>query len=155
MKNGIAAGAAVAYDEEGNEIASAGKFLRNVTTPIAEYTALTVGLGLARTLGATHVYAFGDAELIVRQVDGRYRCKDQRLAAMRDMVHLLAHDFEECKIMELPKAGPKNKRRHLNQRADELAAKCRDAGHDFEEVMSMLPRTGSPIPAEGTLPAPG
>lgn len=133
MKRGIAAGAAVLYDEYGVELATDSHLLRGCTTPAAEYTALHVALRLAAAhVGAevarTHLTVLGDAELIVRQVDGRYKARDPRMLAMRDMAHLLMRLFASCEVRELPKSGPLMKRRYGNQRADELAGECLEAG---------------------------
>lgn len=130
---GIAAGAAVLYDEQGNELATRTQFLERVTTPVAEYTALHLGLALAAEyagaeVGQTHVLALGDAELIVRHVDGRYRCTKPHLQAMLAMVKLLMRPFASCEVREFPKAGPQNKRRWGNERADQLASECMEAG---------------------------
>lgn len=136
MKKQIAAGAAVLYDEAGHEVACRAKFLERVTTPIAEYTALTVGLQLAAeyaglTASQTNLLALGDAELIVRHVDGRYVCRKAELQAMLGMVWLLMEPFGQCEVKELPKAGPRHRRRYLNERADALAGECMSAGHDL------------------------
>lgn len=125
--HGIAAGAAVVLDEEGNELGTDAHLLRQTTTPVAEYTGLIVGLQLAERLGATHVLALGDAELIVRHVNGVYQCHKPHLRSMLDLVHLLMARFEECEVREFPKAGPKHKRRFGNARADQLANECMDA----------------------------
>lgn len=125
-KIGVYAGAAVAYDDDGVELATRAQLMRDVTVPIAEYTGLILGLNLARELEATHVDVLGDAELIVRQVDGRYACRNARLRPLLAMVKLLMEPFEECRVREFPKAGPKMKRRWGNERADQLANECMD-----------------------------
>lgn len=132
LSKGIAAGAAVIFDEHGNELGTQTQLLRGVTTPIAEYTGLHIGLQLAaRTAGlwtpVSHVTVWGDAELIVRQVDGRYQCRKPALKAMLDMAHLLMQPFASCQVKEFPKAGPHRKRRWGNERADQLAGECMDA----------------------------
>lgn len=129
MKRGLAAGAAVLYDDAGTELAVDSHLLRDCTTPVAEYVGMHLALRLAAAhagadVASAHLTVLGDAELVVRQVDGRYRALDPRLAAMRDLAHLLMRPFASAVVRELPKAGPKNKRRFGNQRADELAGQC-------------------------------
>ena len=140
VARGIAAGGAVVYDEKGAELAARGVFLRGRTTPEAEYAGLITGLEVALELGATHIICLGDAELIVRQVDGRYACRKPHLKVLLDRVIRLGGQFELATIRELPKAGPKMKRRHGNVRADALAGMAMDAGHDIIVVgESVLP----------------
>lgn len=127
----VAAGAAIVYDQSGNELGRRAKFLKGVTTPIAEYTGLITGLALAQELGATHVVAWMDAELIVRQVDGRYRCQHPRLRPMLGLVRAHMARFESAEVRELPRAGPKMKRRHANADADALATECMTAKEDL------------------------
>lgn len=133
MSKNIAAGAAVLFDDQGNELAHRTQFLTHVTTPVAEYTALILGLALAAEhagaeVAQTDVLALGDAELIVRHVDGRYQCKKVHLKPLLGMVRLWSQMFASCEVREFPKAGPKNKRRFGNARADRLASECMDAG---------------------------
>lgn len=133
MKHGIAAGAAVAYTEDGVELARRAVFLVDATTPIAEYTGLIVGLQLASELRATRVKAWGDAELIVRHVDGRYRCRSESLRGPLELVWRLMASFESCEVLEFPKAGPQLKRRHSNVAADALAARAMELRSNIYE----------------------
>lgn len=131
LSKGIAAGAAVLFDEHGTELATASQPLRGVATPVAEYTGLHLALQLAAAhagpqAAQTTLLVLGDAELIVRQVDGRYRCNKPHLLVMRDMAHLLMRPFAACEVREFPRAGPQRKRRWGNERADQLAGICMD-----------------------------
>jgi len=126
-----AAGAAIVYDEAGTELGRRAKFLQGVTTPIAEYTGLLVGLQLAMELGATSVTAWMDAELVVRHVDGRYRCQNARLRPMLGLVKAHMARFDHAEVRELPRAGPRMKRRHANADADALATECMTARMDL------------------------
>lgn len=136
IAKGIAAGAAVLYDETGSELATRAIFLTRVTTPIAEYTALHTALRLAAEYAGARadqvdLLALGDAELIVRHVDGRYACRQPHLQPMLKLAHMLMQPFGRCEVREFPKAGPQMKRRYGNERADELAGACMQAGHDL------------------------
>lgn len=146
MKKGHAAGGAVALDADGNELAYRATFLHNATTPMAEYVALLTGLDLARQLGATEVKAWGDAELIIRHVDGRYRCRDPRLQGLLALVRQRMKGFPACTVQELPKAGPKMKRRWGNQRADAIAGECMQLQRDMSSLPAQI-RTSEEIHA--------
>ena len=45
----------------------------------AEYEALVVGLDLARATRATSVVIYCDSQVITNQVNGDYKCKDEKM----------------------------------------------------------------------------
>lgn len=128
------AGAAVAYDEHGVELARRARYLgdASTTTNIAEYNGLLLALGLARDLGATDVEVLGDSELVVRQFNGLYACRRDYLKVLLCEARAAAEALR-CPVLvrELPKAGPTNRRRHGNVEADALAGECRRARRDL------------------------
>jgi ribonuclease HI len=124
---GVAAGAAVAYDEHGNELATRSQILHRTTTPVAEYWGLILALQLAHELGGTDVTILGDAELIVRQVDGRYACRQAHLRPLLENVRGWMATIPRVEVREFPKAGPRHKRRHGNVHADRLCNEAMDA----------------------------
>lgn len=137
-----AAGAAVAYNEDGHILRKYASFMEgeHCTVNTAEYCGLLVGLQLAYQLGASHVRVLGDSELIVRQFNGIYQCRKDHLQPWLELVRERASWFESCVVEELPKAGKKNKRRHGNVVADALATKCMKAGRDLDERMAVPPQ---------------
>jgi ribonuclease HI len=56
--------------------------LGETTNNVAEYRALLLGLERARALGATEVDVVMDAELVVNQLNGRYRVRSAELAPL-------------------------------------------------------------------------
>lgn len=136
MKRHRGAGGAVAYLPDGQEIGYRCLFITDLSTPAAEYTGLIMALMLAQQLEATSVKIWGDAELICRQVQpqkdnphgGTYACRDTTLQPYLALVKRLMSGFEHADVFELPKAGEKMKRRHNNQRADEIAGDCQESG---------------------------
>ncbi len=128
------AGAAVAYDKDGNELGRRARYLRdtNTTVNIAEYTGLCLALELARDLGADDVEVLGDSELICRQFTGAYACRNDVLKHLLAKVRFIARTMPaNVVVRELPKAGPKRKRRFGNVEADALASECRRAQRDI------------------------
>ena len=141
MKRDIGAGAGVVYLPDGAEIAHAAQFLRHATTPIAEYTALICALNLALELGATEITCWGDAESVCRQIQdqkdnphGSYAVRVPTLIPLNGMAKLLMSRFDRADVFELPRAGPKNKRRHNNVRADEIANESRETASSFKRI---------------------
>ena len=59
-----------------------------------------------------------DSELIVRQLEGRYRVKDPKLKPMFEEVKTLMASFESCRAIHVPRSE--------NKRADELANEAID-----------------------------
>ncbi len=128
------AGAAVAYDKDGNELGRRARYLRdtNTTVNIAEYTGLALALGLARDLGATDVKVLGDSELVVRQYNGIYACRREYLQILLTEVRKIARELCCPVVVDvLPKAGPDRRRRFGNVEADALASECRRAKRDI------------------------
>ena len=83
------------------------------TNNVAEYRALLLALERARALGCTEVEVYSDSELLVRQLQGRYRVKHPALrelfAAARDRIA----GFRRFGITHVP--------REENAEADALA----------------------------------
>jgi ribonuclease HI len=84
-----------------------------VTNNIAEYEALLLGLNAAKEKGIRKLQAFGDADLIIQQVNKSFQAKHVRLKAYRDEVLEAIKSFADFKITFVPRA--------LNEVADSLA----------------------------------
>ena len=76
---GPAAIAAVVRGPDGEVLEEAGEAIGEATNNVAEYRALLLGIEQARAHGAGEVKLLGDSELVVRQVQGRYKVKDANL----------------------------------------------------------------------------
>ena len=60
-------------DETGEPLERIARYLGRATNNTAEYQALLIALGRARDAGVRHLKVFSDSELLVNQVNGRYR----------------------------------------------------------------------------------
>ena len=69
----------VLKDENGTLIDSQFGFIGTATNNIAEYTALLACLKLAQKHGCTNLVVHSDSELMVRQLNGKYKVKDAGL----------------------------------------------------------------------------
>jgi ribonuclease HI len=76
---GPAAIGAVVRDADGKVVQERGERIGQATNNVAEYRALLLGIELAAALDAEELELVGDSELIVRQVEGRYKVKDATL----------------------------------------------------------------------------
>jgi ribonuclease HI len=84
-----------------------------VTNNIAEYEALLLGLNAAKEKGIRKLQVFGDADLIIQQVNKSFQAKHVRLKAYRDEVLEVIKSFADFKITFVPRA--------MNEVADSLA----------------------------------
>ena len=76
---GPAAAGVVLADEDGQTLFEGGYYLGRATNNVAEYSALIHGLRQAAKLGAVQVRVVSDSELLVRQMNGQYRVKNEGL----------------------------------------------------------------------------
>ncbi len=76
---GEAGAGAVVCDPAGGELAARSAYLGQCTNNVAEYRALLLGLDEARRLGCRELDISLDSELIVRQLQGRYKVKHEAL----------------------------------------------------------------------------
>ena len=110
---GPAAIGATIKDEQGRMLATISRSIGRATNNQAEYKAVVAALEKAIELGAQQVELNLDSELVVRQVTGRYRVKNQALQPLFGKVNKLLGSLEGFKIKHVP--------RRQNKEADRLA----------------------------------
>ena len=113
---------AVIYDDSGREAHTVSRRIGRATNNEAEYQAAIAGLEAALALGARQVELRMDSELVVRQLDARYKVRNPRLARLFGRVKDLQWRFESFRAMSIP--------REQNRRADQLANHALDRGID-------------------------
>lgn len=69
----------VLCDPAGHEVEAAGEFLGVCTNNVAEYRSLIAGLGAAARHGVRTLVVRMDSELVVRQMQGQYKVKNEGL----------------------------------------------------------------------------
>ena len=77
-------------DGSGAIIWAGGDFLGHLSNSVAEYRALILGLKQARMRGIEHLTIYGDSQLVVRQVKGRYAVKEHLKPLHAEAKELLA-----------------------------------------------------------------
>ena len=110
---GPAAIAAVAKDKQGRLITSISRRIGTTTNNQAEYRAVIAALEAAISLGARQVEVNSDSELVVKQINGRYRVKKAALRTLYQQVKQLGGSLESFTITHIP--------RQQNTEADKLA----------------------------------
>jgi ribonuclease HI len=84
------------------------------TNNVCEYEALVLGLEAARKMKIKKLEVFGDAELIIKQVNRQYQAKHPRLRSYRNCVwDLIKNIFTSVNFHFIPRSE--------NQQADALA----------------------------------
>lgn len=110
---GPAAIGATIKDQHGKLIASISQSIGRATNNQAEYRAIIAALEKAIQLGAAQVEIRSDSELVVRQLNGRYRVKKATLRLLYQQVISLLNHFQGVTITHVP--------REQNTEADSLA----------------------------------
>ena len=119
---GPAAIGAVIKDGQGRVLARISRRIGRTTNNQAEYQAVIAALEEAIKLGATSVDLKSDSELVVRQINGRYRVKNPGLKPLYRQVKELQSSFQSCTIASVP--------RRQNMEADGLCNAALDATVD-------------------------
>jgi ribonuclease HI len=109
----------VATDPSGEILAERSETIGTATNNVAEYRALLLGIELAKELGADDVEFVGDSKLIVEQIKGAYKVKQEHLRPL----HTKAKDA----LRELPNWSIRHVKRDANERADELLNEALDS----------------------------
>jgi ribonuclease HI len=106
-------------EPDGTEVASISERIGSTTNNVAEYTAVVRGLALAAELGADEVTLRSDSELLVRQLEGRYRVKASHLQPLHADALATLRGFSRFTLEHV--------RRERNVRADALVNEALDA----------------------------
>jgi ribonuclease HI len=115
---GPAAIGVVVRDAGGEVLEERGEKIGRATNNVAEYRALLLGIERAAALGASELELVGDSELIVRQVEGRYKVKDATMKELHGEVKKALAPFAGWSIRHV--------RREQNSDADRLVNQALD-----------------------------
>jgi ribonuclease HI len=115
---GPAAIAAVATDPSGEVLAERSETIGEATNNVAEYRALLLGIEMAKELSPDEVEYVGDSKLIVEQVKGNWKVKQDHLRPL--------HTKVKDALRDLPKWSIRHVKRDDNERADELLNEALD-----------------------------
>jgi ribonuclease HI len=110
--------AAVATDSAGEILAERSETIGRATNNVAEYRALLLGIQLAKELEAEEVEFVGDSMLIVEQVRGKWKVKQEHLRPL--------HTKVKDALRQLPRWSIRHVKRDENTRADDLLNEALD-----------------------------
>jgi ribonuclease HI len=117
---GPAAIGVVVRNGDGEVLEERGEPIGKATNNVAEYRALLLGIELAAAHGASAVDLVGDSELVVRQVEGRYKVKDATLRGLHEEVKRALVGFEGWTIRHVRRESNADADRLVNEALDGL-----------------------------------
>ena len=111
---GRAGAGAVLYDELKNEVFAESVFAGyRATNNEAEYTGLILGLHESLKRGITELQVRGDSQLVIRQMQGKYKVNSPNLVPLHQCAATLASKFAKIEFEHVYRDG--------NKRADALS----------------------------------
>jgi ribonuclease HI len=108
----------VLCDASGSEVEARGEFLGTCTNNVAEYRALIAGLEAATRLGVRTLVVRMDSELVVRQMLGQYKVKNEGLKPLHAEARKAVSKLGSVRFESVP--------RDDNGRADGLVNEALD-----------------------------
>jgi ribonuclease H / adenosylcobalamin/alpha-ribazole phosphatase len=105
--------------EDGHVLAAHGAAIGRATNNVAEYRGLVAGMEKAAELGVRELEVVSDSELLVKQMRGDYRVKNEALRALWEEANDLERRFARVRYTAV--------RRAHNELADRLVNEALDA----------------------------
>jgi ribonuclease HI len=105
--------------EDGTVLDARGETIGVATNNVAEYRALIAGLEKAVELGIDELEVVSDSELLVKQMQGEYRVKNEALRDLNDEANSLERKLGRVRYTAV--------RREHNELADKLVNDALDA----------------------------
>jgi ribonuclease H / adenosylcobalamin/alpha-ribazole phosphatase len=105
--------------EDGQVLAAEGEAIGLATNNVAEYSGLVAGLDRAAELGVRELEVVSDSELLVKQMQGEYRVKNEALKELWEEATDLERRFSRIRYTAV--------RRAHNELADRLVNEALDA----------------------------
>jgi phosphoribosylglycinamide formyltransferase 1 len=127
---GPAAAGFILTDDDGQKIAAQARFLGEATNNVAEYTAVVGALETAKQTGAKSVVIYSDSELVVKQINGQYKVKNENIRSLFERAVGLLNGFENWSVQHIT--------RDKNSRADELVNRALDLGRDVNDCSGKI-----------------
>ena len=115
---GHAGAGAIIKGPGGEVVGMLTRYLGKVTNNVAEYEALILALEEAQSLGCKIISVYADSELMVKQINGVYRVKNEGLKGLHAIARKLVDQFSTFRITHV--------KRELNGEADKLANEAID-----------------------------
>jgi ribonuclease HI len=122
---GPAAAGIVIERRDGTPVARGKKYLGEMPNNQAEYHALVLGLQAVRRYAPSAVEVRMDSELVVRQMQGQYKVKDQALQTLHARAQALVKTLPDVTFTHVPRADNAEADRLANAALDEHVRRAR------------------------------
>ncbi|HLD51544.1 hypothetical protein A3K34_04300 [candidate division WWE3 bacterium RIFOXYC1_FULL_40_10] len=116
---GPAAFGIVLKDENCETIFSSNRYLGTKTNNEAEYMGLIAGLMAGTDKGASEIICYLDSELIVKQLKGVYKVKNDRMKEFWKKAKELERDYKKVTYVHIPRTENKEADALVNEALDE------------------------------------
>jgi probable phosphoglycerate mutase len=144
---------AIITDAQGETLAELSEFLGVRTNNYAEYSGLLAVLRWALQNGRTRLKLVSDSELMVKQIQGKYKVNSPDLKPLWQQARDMIQKFDDFQISHAL--------RHKNKEADALANQAMDRGTrqgggaapELIRTSAVAPRTGAAAPRTGAASA--
>ena len=93
----------------------------------AEYEALMMGMAMVQRMGRKSVKFFSDSRLVVGQVKGEFKMKDEKMQGYLSQVKCLQSKFESFNLLHIPRSN--------NAHADSLAILATSSAQNLPRVI--------------------
>ena len=103
------------------------RFDFSATNNEAEYEALLIGMAMVQRMGEKSVKVFSDSRLVVGQVKGELKAKDERMQGYLSQVKCLRSKFDSFDLLHIPRNG--------NAHVDSLAMLATSSAQDLPRVI--------------------
>jgi probable phosphoglycerate mutase len=105
--------------DDGHVLAAHGEAIGRATNNVAEYRGLLAGMAKAAEVGVDELDVVSDSELLVKQMQGEYRVKNEALRVLWEEANDLERRFRRVRYTAV--------RRAHNELADRLVNEALDA----------------------------
>jgi ribonuclease HI len=108
----------VLESDDGHVLDTLGQAIGVATNNVAEYSGLIAGLEKALELGVTDLEVISDSELVVKQMQGDYKVKNETLRELHDRATDLARRLEKVTYTAVRRANNELADRLVNEALD-------------------------------------
>ena len=120
----------------GERVLELGKYLGRETNNVAEYYALITALDYATAHKLTRLRVLSDSELLVRQMQGRYKVKSADLRPLYERASQMARGLEHFAIEHIPRERNREADKLANQALDRTGKSSGDGVHQLAKSTS-------------------